>query len=131
MLFVSALVSLTSRVRLVTVSVSIVFFFLFSFLTFLSPHPLLTITNTFCRLLLVSTHLPRVSLNVVLPSHCRSSSTPFPLSFLGICSLCPWFSYSFHTTNPFLFLLLMVSSSQHMFVARVLSDLVFKSSPSL
>ena len=44
----------------------------------------------------------QISLNAVLPSYSRSSSSPFPLHFLGICSLCQFFiSHSFYMSGPF------------------------------
>ena len=49
-----------------------------------------------------STHSFQISLNVVFPSHSRSSSPPFPLHFLGICSLCHFFiCHSFHVSGSF------------------------------
>ena len=44
----------------------------------------------------------QTSLTAVLPLHSRSSSPPFSLHFLGICSLCQFFiSHSLHVSGPF------------------------------
>ena len=73
--------------------VVIVFFLEFSFLTFShyilyqqSPIPsILSSCSPF------SSHSFQTSLNAVLPSHSLSSSSPFPLHFLGICSIFQFF----------------------------------------
>ena len=78
--------------------------------TFLSLRSIAPVSNSpiFCCCSPFSSHSFPISLNAVLPSHSLSSSPPFSLHFLGICSLCQ-FSSPVLSTCPAHFSLLLAS----------------------
>ena len=81
------------------VSLSVVFFFLFSFVTFLYQLSLIHFSYCFCSA--AFSHYLQVSLNVILPSQSPFSSlhvsSTLLVSALCQCSICR----SFHMTDPF------------------------------